>query len=75
MLEVDESVGVARPYARFCTSTSEKAPLPLCVSFRHVSWMTPMGAEDGLRMPAARDGFGRIAPRSLMEIPTANRDQ
>ena len=27
---------------------SENAPLPLCVSFRHVSWMTPMGAEDGL---------------------------
>jgi hypothetical protein len=49
--------------------------LPLCVSFRHVSWMTPMRAEDGLRIPAARDGFGRIAPRSLMEAPTANRDQ
>src|SRR5215207_8094527 len=27
------------------------ASLPLCESFRHVSWMTPKGAEDGLRMP------------------------
>jgi hypothetical protein len=55
--------------------TSENSSLPLCMSFRHVSWMTPMRAEDGLRIPAARDGFGRIAPRSLMEAPTANRDQ
>jgi len=51
--------------------TSENASLPLCESFRHVSWMTPMGAEDGLRMLAARDGCRRIAPRSLMEAPTA----
>src|SRR5215207_5754417 len=33
--------------------------------------MTPMGAEDGLRILAARDGCRRIAPRSLVEAPTA----
>src|SRR5215203_1236744 len=61
------------------TLTSENTSLPLCVSFRHVSWMMPMRTEDGLRMPAARDGFRRIAPRSswrprpLIEISDESR--
>ena len=52
----------------------EKASLPLSVSSRHISWMTPKEAEDGLRMLAAGDGSRGIAPRPqwrprpLMEI-------
>jgi hypothetical protein len=44
--------------------TSENASLPLYVLFRRISWMTPMGAEDGLRMLVLEDGCRRIAPRS-----------
>jgi hypothetical protein len=73
------AVGAGALLGALFTRTSENTPLPLCVSFRHVSWTMPMRAEDGLRMPAARDGFGRIAPRSswrprpLIEISDVSR--
>ena len=38
-------------YAGCSIRTSENSSLPLCESFRHVCWMTPKGAEDGLRIP------------------------
>jgi hypothetical protein len=47
---------------RMCL-TLAKASLLLSVLSRHISWMTPKEAEDGLRMLAARDGSRGIAHR------------
>jgi hypothetical protein len=45
----------------------------MCVVQVHILDDVHEGAEDGLRMPATRDACRRIAPRSLMEAPTARR--
>ena len=46
------------------SATCSNASLPLSVLSRHISWMTPKEAEDGLRMLAAGHGSRGLAPRS-----------
>ena len=49
--------------------TFEKASLPLYASFRHIFWMMPVGAEDGLRRLAYR-WLSRNRPSASLEAPT-----
>jgi transposase len=52
----------------------EKASLPLYASSRYIFWMTPLGAEDGLRRLAYR-WLSRNCPSASVEVLTANRDR
>jgi hypothetical protein len=54
--------------------TFEKASLPLYASSRYIFWMTPLGAEDGLRRLAYR-WLSRNCPSASVEVLTANRDR
>jgi hypothetical protein len=46
------------------------------MSFRNISWMTLVGAEDGLRIHRPEEMAVEELPLGpYMEIPTANRDR
>ena len=69
-----KALRVRAPARRNNLFTFENASLPLSVLSRLVSWMTSVGTEDGLRMPAAQ-WLSRNSPSAPMEVPTANRDR